>query len=732
MQVSLKDFFDYQPIFEQKCIDEFFEKEVKQKAMEYLWQKAWELLQKAYDFANKSHWSEKRLSWEPYIVHPVYVTKYLLMIKPWITTLQAALLHDVIEDTDVTWDEILDQFWPDVAFLCLGLEKVSKVRYKWEDRQIETLKKTFLAMGRDIRVIFIKLADRIHNIQTLKYHPKKEKQQRIAKETIKIFAPLAKRLWIEVFQTYLENWAFAILNPEEFNRIKKYLDKYYSKVDISKLEKKLEKLLEENDINHISISWRLKSPYRIYLKFEKYNTHDIMEIKDILAFRIILHKISDCYKTLGVIHGKYTPIIKKIKDYISLPKPNGYQSLHTTILWFYKTPVEIQIRTDHMDNFAEYWVAAHFLYKEWSTNNINKKQLDWINKLKAMVQEYQEDEDKNKWFFNVLDIDFLRQSVFVYTPKGKIIELPKWSTVLDFAFRIHTDVWFKFKSAIVNWKIVPINYKLRNGEIVDIKTFKNKYVIKQSWLDYVISPTSKAKIKSFINKQEKEKQIEIWLDYLNKKLREYNLPEVYSKSDKISKNYNNKDLESLLIQVFNKNISPWKIIKDIYKLADKKEEKPIKKEEWESITNQVIIEDSPLYKYYFCPECNPTIKDQIIWKVTKDWVKIHNLKCKALNSVNFEKLVEAHWKNQNRENYKVLFRFDITWNLENVVPILNLIQGFSIKVLNINTFQDQDNKKDFMDVKVSIKLPTTLHLINQKLKREWRRLFNSHKVFFSR
>ncbi len=729
MQVSLKEFFDYQPIFEQTQIDDFFEKEVKQKAIEYLWKEAWDKLQKAYDFALKSHGNEKRLSWEPYIVHPVYVTKYLLMIKPWITALQAALLHDVIEDTDVTWDEVLEEFWPDVAFLCLWLEKVSKVRYKWEDRQVETLKKTFLAMGRDIRVIFVKLADRIHNIQTLKYHPKKEKQERIAEETIKIFAPLAKRLWIDVFQTYLENGAFSILHPKEFERIYKYLNKYYSQVNVEKLRKKIEKLLNENDINFISVSWRLKTPYRIYLKFEKYNTHDITEIKDILAFRIILNKISHCYKTLWVVHSEYTPIIKKIKDYISLPKPNGYQSLHTTILWLYKTAVEIQIRTDHMNDFAEYWVAAHFLYKEWLTNNINKKQVDWINKLKEMVDEYQEAWSENHWFFNVLDIDFLRQSVFVYTPKWKIIELPKWSTVLDFAFRIHSDIWFKFKSAIVNWKIVPINYRLINWDIIDIKSFKNKYVVKQSWLDYVISPTSKTKIRSFINKQERDQQIVRGLDFLNKELNEYKLPEINTKNDKISKMYNEKELNSLLVKVFNKNISPSKLIKDIYNISNKKdEEKSLKKEE-KVVVNQVIVENSPLYKYYLCPECNPTINNQIIWKVTKDWIKIHTMKCKALNSVNFEKLVESHWKWQERQYYKILFHFNVSWKIENIVPIINIIQGFNIKVLNINTFQDQ-YKSDYMDIKVSIKLPTTLHLINQKIKKEWKNLFKAYKVSF--
>lgn len=728
MQANLKEFFDYKPIFEQEKIDEFFEKEVKQKSIKYLWEEAWEKIQKAYNYALKAHWDEKRLSWEPYIVHPVYVAKYLLMIKPWVSAIQAALLHDVIEDTPISWDDILEEFWPEVAFLCLGLEKVAKVRYQWEDRQVETLKKTFLAMGRDIRVIFIKLADRMHNIQTLKYHPKKEKQERIAQETIKIYAPLAKRLWIEVLQIYLENGAFAILHPNEFLSISNYLDKYFSKLNIDRLVDNLRKILDNQNIDYEFISWRVKTPYRIYLKFFKYNTHDINQIKDILAFRIIVQNISLCYKTLGVVHSNYTPIINKIKDYISLPKPNWYQSLHTTILWLYKTPVEIQIRTAQMHEFAEYWVAAHFLYKEtWKSIPVNNKQIEWINKLKDMVQNYQQVWAENKWFFNVLDIDFLRQSVFVYTPKGKVIELPKGSTVLDFAFRVHTDIWFKFKSAIVNWKIVPINYKLRNWDIVDIKNFKNKYVVKQSWLEYVISPTSRSKIRSFLNKHEREKQIQMWLDILNKKLKEYDLPEVFSKDDKVEKYYWEKKIESILIQISNKNITAWKVIKQVYQIIEKKE-KGNKNSEVKSITNEMIIDDSSFYKYSLCPECNPTTKDKIIWKVTKDGIKIHDIKCKALRSVNFNKLIEAHWKNQEKQNYNILLHFDISWKLENVVSILNLINNINIKVVHINTFKEND--KDFIDIVISIKVPTILYYLNQKLKKEWNSLYNMYKISF--
>ncbi len=732
MYNKLGSFFNYQPIFEEEKIDKFFENEIKKPVIEYLWEKEWEMLQKAYDFAKKSHGNEKRLSWEPYIVHPTYVAKYLLMIKPWIVALQAALLHDVIEDTEVTSDEIKDLFGPEVAFLCLGLEKVSRVRYQWEDRQIETLKKTFLAMWHDIRVIFVKLADRIHNIQTLKYHPKKEKQERIANETLKIFAPIAKRLWIEVFQLYLENGAFAILNPKEYNRIDNYIKKHYSRVNIDKIIDKLKKLLSKNKITFLQIKWRVKSPYRIYKKLLKYNTQNIDEIKDILAFRIIVKDITTCYTTLWIIHSKYTPIIKRIKDYISLPKPNGYQSLHTTILWLFRTPIEIQIRTKKMDQLAEYWVAAHFVYKEiWKSEKVSNKQIEWVNQLKNIAKEYQENEEKNKTFFNVLDIDFLRKSVFVYTPSGKIIELPKWWTVLDFAFRIHTDIWLRFKWALINGKIVPIDHQLKNGDIVEIKTFKNRYSAKKAWLDYVISPTSKNKIRQYLNNIEKENNIQLWKNTLNETLKKYHLPELFSKDDRISKNKSEEEINRILIQINNKNLNATKIIKEIYpEVIEKKDKKTQKTEEIDNnknIKDKILIDNSKLFKYNLCWECNPKKWDKIIWKATNEWVKIHKTSCKALNSINFQKLIESHWDGQSIW-YDILLSFDITWKECDIMFLLNIIQQLNIKITSVNTLNK--NNKTYLEVNVFIKIPTRLHILKQKLKKEYNHLFNKLWIYF--
>ena len=730
MQANLKNFLNYQPIFDEKQIDDFFQNEVKKPVESYLGKEWWRLLQKAYDFAKKAHAGEKRLSGEPYIIHSVYVAKYLLMIKPDIVALQAALLHDVIEDTQVTSEEIKNEFWPEVAFLCLWLEKVSKVKYQWEDRQIETLKKTFLAMGQDIRVIFVKLADRIHNIQTLKYHPKKEKQIKIANETLKIYVPIAKRLWIEVFQLYLENGSFVILNPTEFNRIFSYLERHYSKISIDKIINHIKNFLDEHGILYLKVNWRFKSPYRIFLKFWKYNTTDISAIKDILAFRIIVDDIPTCYKVLWIIHSKYTPIINRIKDYISLPKPNGYQSLHTTVLWLYKTPVEIQIRTKQMDEFAEYWIAAHFLYKEKIKDlAVAKKQVEWVNKLKKLVEQYKDSPVNNHGLFSILDVDFFRKSIFVYTPKWKIIELPNGATVLDFAFRIHTEIWLKFKSALVNSKIVPIDYKLRNGDIVKINKFKEKYTVKREWLNYVISPTSKQKIRQFLNRQEREQFLNLWKKILNLKLQELWLPELYSKWDKISKKYSENELEGYLLQIAKKNLNVLKFIWTVYSKLDIKpyiqERQHTQNIQKKSI--RVVIDDSVLFKYDFCPECKPIVWDRIIWKVTKNWVKIHKITCKALKRVNFWKLLEAHWFWEEKKPYNVDFKFDITNKQNKLLKVIDIINEFNIKIVGINTTFKND--KVYLIISTEIKLPTTLALIQQKLKKD-QYCFNNVEIEF--
>lgn len=392
------------------------------------------------------------------------VAENLMEINPDISSIQTAILHDVIEDTEYTYEDIQRDFGDEIANLCEGLNKVSTVKYRGEERALETLKKTFLAMAKDLRVIFIKLADRIHNIQTLQYHPKPEKRERIAKETLKIYAPVAKRLGLYTYQLYLENGAFKELQPERFALIIDYLKKSFGNGEkiIDKGIKNLTTILKKEGIKNFTIQGRLKSPFRINEKMEnKYHTDDVSRIMDLLAFRIIAPTVSDCYMILGIIHKYYTPLIQKIKDYIAVPKFNGYKSVHTTILGMFRFPVEVQIRTEEMNEIAEHGVAAHFAYAENNGSvEVSSNQNRWINKLKEIVSNYT-DPEKKETFKDELNIEVLDKSIFVYTPKGDIKELPQNSSVLDFAFSIHSDVGLRFKNAIVNGQIKPLSYVLK-------------------------------------------------------------------------------------------------------------------------------------------------------------------------------------------------------------------------------------------------------------------------------
>jgi GTP pyrophosphokinase len=363
-------------------------------------------------------------------------------INPDAISIQACILHDVIEDTQYTYADIEQRFGKEIADICEGLVKVSKVRYKGEDRGLETIKKTFLAMAQDLRVIFIKLADRIHNIQTLQYLPE-EKKTKIAQETLKVYAPVAKRLGLYAYQLYLENGSFRILYPERFEEIMEHIRKYFGGGEkfIDKGIKMLTSILKKEGLSGFTIQGRIKSPFRIFEKMEKkYHTDDVAMIMDLLAFRVITDSVSDCYMILGIIHKYYTPLIKKIKDYIALPKFNGYKSIHTTILGMFRFPIEIQIRTRAMDNIAEYGVAAHYAYAEHNASvKASSTQNDWIKRLQSIVAEYTESSNKEN-FKDSLNIEILDKAIFVYTPKGDIKELPQGSSILDFAFSIHSEI----------------------------------------------------------------------------------------------------------------------------------------------------------------------------------------------------------------------------------------------------------------------------------------------------
>ncbi len=710
---AIQTFHNYQPLFDEDP-KEYLDAILKKA--DYLTKDELDLVHKAYRVSRDAHAGVVRHSWEPYIVHPVRVLEFLMMLRPDVASLQAALLHDVVEDTDTEIEEIIEMFWEEVAELCEGLEKVSKVRFSWEARQLETLKKTFLAMWKDLRVIFIKLADRIHNIQTLHYHPKKEKIRRIAEETLKVYVPIAKRLWLYVYQGYLENWAFKNRDYKEYKRIYTYVIKKYGDVDRYRnwWIDRLTDLCAEENIPYLDIKWRLKSPYRIYKKLKKYQTKDISKVMDVLAFRVLTKSVGDCYNMLWVIHKHYTPIFAKMKDYIALPKPNGYRSLHTTILWMFDFPVEIQVRTKAMEEVAEYWVAAHFAYAEaWTATSISEKQVNWIQNLQEIVTKFKNEEDKD-WFKQHLNIEILQKNIFVYTPKGDIIELPAGSKVLDFAFRVHTDIGLKFKTAFINGRIVPLDYKLKTWDIVDIKTFKSKISAKKWWENYLHTPTAKTKLTRYLRQLQKESTLKQVTDSINERLHIFQLPLLWSKEDKLKTNYGSDDREQILWKVYDKQITPTKLLRTVYnkeieamektEVARKAEKRALYRE---AVSNNlgswgVIIDGDKELTAVLCPACKPWNTQKIIAKTDRWSMKIHTLDCEALATIKSSKLYEAHRKGSETNRYTLhlyLKVVDKPWKL------LKVLQIFEFFEINFNNLTTSPGDGIWSDVELDLDMP---------------------------
>ncbi len=497
-EVALKDFMDY--------------------VHSYLGDDECEQIMKAFTLADKAHEGQFRASGEPYIMHPLAVAEILAHLQIDHITLIAALLHDVVEDTDYTKEDIENLFGTEVAFLVDGVTKLNQFQYETkEDRQMENYRKMILAMAKDVRVVVIKLGDRLHNMRTLK-HMRSDKQKRIAKETLEIFAPLAHRLGIFNVKWELEDLSFRYLEP----------DKYYDLVDQMKQKRQSREDIVNDTMNQLTkalgeahikadIKGRPKHFYSIYKKMKKDN-RDLSQIYDLLAVRVIVDTIPDCYAVLGIAHSIWKPLPYRFKDYISMPKSNMYQSLHTTVIGTMGQPVEIQIRTWEMHRVSEYGVAAHWRYKEG--NKSGDKDFDQKVAWLRQVLEWQ-DTSNPKELVNALKLDVFSGEVFVFTPKGDVIKLPIGSVPLDFAYRVHTDVGHRCVGAKVNGKIVSLDYTLQNGDIVDIITSKNGKP-SLDWLNIVGSSESKNKIRNWFKRENKEENIEKGLEALEREAKRLN------------------------------------------------------------------------------------------------------------------------------------------------------------------------------------------------------------------
>lgn len=461
------------------------------------------LIQKAYDFAMRAHEGQKRNSGEPYFIHVFETAKILAGFGMDANTIGAGLLHDTLEDTEITEEEMEKEFGAEIVRLVKGVTKLGKLKYRGAERHVESLRKFFMAVAEDLRVLIIKLADRLHNVRTLQY-VREDKRYRIALETIQIHARLADRIGMGKLKGALEDAAFPYVFPEDYAKVEELLKEKSNsnKKELEIVSEDLKKELEKNNIKVIEIDEREKHKYSLWQKLKRYEM-DINKIYDIVAIRVIVKDIEDCYRTLGLIHMLWRPMPGRIKDYIAMPKPNGYRSLHTTIFTGNGGIVEIQIRTPEMHAEAAYGVAAHFIYKEESNrknkkhitddNMLGPKNLEWLEELKDLEEKKINPEK----FLEHLKMDLFKDRIFVLTPKGDVVDLPEDSTIIDFAYAIHSDIGNHAQSAKINGKIATLFTKLHNNDMVEVKVNK-KSNPSSKWLDNVKTSLAKKQISSYL------------------------------------------------------------------------------------------------------------------------------------------------------------------------------------------------------------------------------------------
>lgn len=704
-----------------------------------------ELVKKAYNFAKEAHKDQKRESGEPYIIHPIAVAEILAELGMDTNTIVAGLLHDVIEDTDCSFEDASRMFNPEVANLVDGVTKLTKLgemEYKTkEEQQADNVRKMLLAMAKDIRVIIIKLADRLHNMRTLKFMPA-NKQKNKAKETLDIYAPLAHRLGMSKIKWELEDLCFRYLHEKEYYELvkdiaeKRVERESYIQDIVDDLYKKLEGAGIDSDIDG-----RPKHFYSIYKKMVNKNK-SIEEIFDLTAIRVLVNSVKDCYGVLGIVHTIYRPIPGRFKDYIAMPKPNMYQSLHTTVIGPQGKTFEIQIRTFEMHKTAEYGIAAHWKYKEGDTaggTEVDKqkefeKKLAWLRDM----LEWQKETSDAEEFMEGFKIDLFSDEVFVFTPKGVVINLCSKATPIDFAYRIHTDVGNKCVGAKVNGKIVPLDYTLKTGEIVEILTSPNAKGPNMDWLNIAKSNQSKSKIKLWFKKAKKEENIVKGKELFEKELKKQgvNYADI-AKGDayeKFAKRYNIHSMDDLyaLIGIGSLGASSYIVrLKEdngLDKYAKERENKEIlskvieeqiaktsKQPEPNSYGITVKGESNLMVRFAKC--CSPVPGDDILGYITKGrGVSVHRRDCSNLQNLietDGEKVVEVNWGKSLNTSYFAEIQVQAEDRENLLADTMSVISDLKLQLSAVNA---NLGKEGFAFINIKIKI-TSVDNLNDLMKR---------------
>ncbi|QQK75664.1 bifunctional (p)ppGpp synthetase/guanosine-3',5'-bis(diphosphate) 3'-pyrophosphohydrolase [Salicibibacter cibarius] len=707
--------------------------QVMEKMGEYLSEEQVDFIERAYLYAEKYHDGQYRKSGEPYIRHPVQVAGILVDLQLEPATIAGAFLHDVVEDTEVTVEDLTELFGEEVAMLVDGVTKLKKIKYKSKaEQQAENHRKMVVAMARDIRVIMIKLADRLHNLRTLKYLPP-EKQRRIAKETLEIFAPLAHRLGISTIKWEMEDIALRYLDPQQYYRIVNLM-----KQKRAEREQYIEKVMDDiresvKELNvEADISGRPKHIYSIYRKMT-IQKKQFNEIYDLLAVRIIVRNIKDCYGVLGIIHTRWKPMPGRFKDYIAMPKANMYQSLHTTVIGPKGEPLEVQIRSEEMHRIAEYGVAAHWAYKE--EESINQKSLDKLGWFREIL-EWQKDTSNAQEFMESLKIDLFSDMVFVFTPKGDVIELPRGSVPIDFSYRIHTEIGNKTIGAKVNGKMVPLDYQLKTGDIVDVMTSKHSYGPSQDWLKLTQSSHAKNKIKQYFKKERREENEQKGREAIEKELRAQGLTpkEVLTENniqETVAK-FSFSGQADMFAAVGYNGISAKQIVTRLTEKIRNQTKEQEKKTVTEAIKDipapartrrsntgiRVKGADNLLIRLSKC--CNPVPGDDIRGFITKGrGVSVHRADCPnvADTEENQTRLIEVEWE-PSLEKVKS-FNVDIEVTGYDRRGLLNeVLNAIAESKTNINAVNGRSDKSmAVIDITIAISNLDHLRKVVEKIKR---------------
>ena len=668
------------------------------------------LIQKAYNFAAEHHKGQKRMSGEDYIIHPLNVAYILADLQMDDSTICAALLHDVVEDTDVTNEDIVKNFGEEIAEMVAGVTKLSKIQYVTiKEEQVENYRKMFLAMGKDIREILIKLADRLHNMRTLS-NLKRDRQIANAKETMELYAPLANRLGIYSLKSELEDLAFRYLYPEEYRELVMSIEKKREeRIEfINKIMNEIRVALKKQKIV-AEVTGRAKHLYSIYRKMQRDNI-TIDQVYDLFALRIIVNSVKDCYAALGVVHDLYTPMPGRFKDYIAVPKPNMYQSIHNTLIGPKGTPFEVQVRTWDMHRVAEYGIAAHWAYKEankFKKSNVvvTEDKLAWLRE----TLEWQKDMQDPDEFLKTLKTELFEDEVYVFTPKGEIKTLPRDATPIDFAYTIHAEVGHKMVGCKINSKMMPIVTPLKSGDIVEIITSDTAKGPSRDWLKIVKSSSAKTKIQQWFKKTEREENIEKGKDILDKEIKKIGM----SHSDLfkpewiqvVLNRYNYNSVEDMYASIGFGGISPNKIITRLLEEYKKEHEEDVIEEKIQELVTEAPRKNSApksgvsvkgidncLVKFSKC--CNPVPGDDIIGYITKGrGVSIHRKDCTNLKDLlsEEERIIEVEWYDEKEKaEYNVDIQVLANDRTGLLADVVKEITSKKINIMGVNTKTSKD------------------------------------------